>query len=105
MSNYAIAVVRDKLKNICLRVFNKETGTCINILQNEIPYYISRYGIENISIGKRGAIKWEHGSADRYPIIDEITGEIRNKNNIIIDRKSTRLNSSHPSRTCMPSSA
>lgn len=90
MSNYAIAVVRDKLKNICLRVFNKETGTCINILQNEIPYYISRYGIENISIGKRGAIKWEHGSADRYPIIDEITGEIRNKNNIIILGASTK---------------
>lgn len=84
MSFYAIAIVRDKEYNIGIRIINKESYKCKDISQGEINFYKSRYGIDNISISSRGNIKWDHGASERYPIIDMITGEVRNRDNVIV---------------------
>ena len=46
-----------------------------------------------------------HEMGKQYLGMDDIEGKVKGQTLVYIDRKSTRLNSSHPSRSRMPSSA
>lgn len=84
MSCYAIATVRQTDGSIGVRLLNKESSKCTDISIKDIPFYKSKYKIDNIDISKKGELKWIHGTADRYPIIDCMMNTAKNTDSVIV---------------------
>ena len=89
----------------------EKTATIIERDAVDITGFVvtDKYG--NVGIINKGAVKWI-GKQEFFVMMQEETKEQPNKSNLCaacckgtLDRKSTRLNSSHVSESRMPSSA
>lgn len=82
---YAIGVVRETTGEIGVRLLNPDKMQCLDVSQRDLSFYANRDGgIKNIEITKRGEVKWKQGAAERYPLIDKMTQQIRNENSVIV---------------------
>lgn len=85
MSIYAIGVVREQSGEVKLRLIAPDKLKCIDIPMNDIQFYMSKNeGIKNLGYNKKGELQWKQGSAERYPIIDMISGTVKNNNSVIV---------------------
>ncbi len=85
MPYIAVGTVREQSGMIGLRLIDIDTLRMADISMGEVSYYNSRNGgISNIAIDKKGNLQWKQGVAERYPIIDKMTNQIRNSDSVIV---------------------
>lgn len=85
MSIYAIGVVREETGEVRVRLIDPDKLKYNDVRIPDLGYYINRPdGIKNLALNKKGELQWKQGASDRYPIIDKMTGSIRNQDAAIV---------------------